>query len=155
MKMNFQLSVPRKWVRVWYQSDLFNFKFHTLNSKILKIPEFNLIMSHNLWLLHLSEVQSRSLEDMSHVTQASSSRDVFFFASILFLRNGDNLFWIPLSKKMKISRIFEILWKFSFSASRNKILYDLTSFIFRRFSSKAPSLCKTYGTYVMLNKILI
>ena len=42
-----------------------------------------------------------------------------------------------------------------FSESRNKILYDLTSFILRSFSSKASSLCKTYGTCVKLNKILI
>ena len=53
-KMDFRFLVPRKLVRVWYHwnshSELLRFKFHSLSSKIEKIPEFSLIISQITWI---------------------------------------------------------------------------------------------------------
>ena len=101
-------SVSLKMIFKPPQSGLFRFKFRTLSSKILKIPEFNLRMSHNKQSIRVKLYGSKEAQ------QFFPHRDFLFWVEQLFDSNNRTFtffswtvhFW-PL-EKIKLNQYFEL-----------------------------------------------
>ena len=102
------------------QSELFRFKFHSLGSKILKFPEFNLVMIHNdflksmMVLVKSMRIEFQSIDspsflynDFSHISNDSENllRLISVFLKILSSLFGretiKGIEGIPFGKDLK------------------------------------------------------
>ena len=69
------------------QSELFRLKFHSLGSKILKIPEFNLVIVRRFWSIYLNSIHALNKSQYEHITHRLSCKWMghFWFRSSEFV----------------------------------------------------------------------